>query len=269
VLLSRGEQKLEFVSDENGQFAGTLNPGDYNLSAVLPKGYEVSNYYNVPTSVTAVEHRCLQVSVFGEPTATIEGKIVDVDGDHLDVMSNVQLSLVTAKGEFVRSLWPDEGQLQADHLRPGHYFLGVNIYLPPDYATAPYPPTYYPGVGSRDEAQEIVIEPGEHKHLGTMQIKKGAPCEISVVVTDQLGRPMEGSGIAVAYPDYPGFYLQRELTDANGRGNAFAIFPGTVFLRAKIQHPDGSAIQSDAAEIRSCPAEPLVLQLKRAVQAKE
>lgn len=265
-LIGSSNQQLDFLSDEDGQFHGALNPGKYGITADFPTGYEAD--YCGPTAITVAEHRCTQVTVCAHPTASITAHIVDTDGDPLGPMSNVQLTLEAAEDQqFVQSVWPDEkSDLKADNLLPGQYILGLNTYLPVSRGSAPYPPIYFPGVSSRSDAQVITLSAGEHKLLSEMRIKKGKECEIPVLVVDGLGKPSPSTQVALAYSDYPHFYVEpRDQTDGDGRETIYAVFPGPVFLRAEKQQPDGSTAQSENLELSSCPSEPVSLKLSRVV----
>ncbi len=257
-------QQLDFVSDEEGRFHGILKPGKYAITAEFPTGYEA--YFTLP-AITATEHRCTQLSISAHPTASITAHIVDVDGEPLGPMS-VQLTLETAGNQqFVQSVWPDEkSNLKADNLLPGQYILGLNTYLPVSRSTPRYPPIYFPGVGTRSEAQVITLNAGEHKVLSEMRIKKGQECEFPVLVTDNLGKPSPSTAVALSYRDYPHFYFEpHEQTDENGRGTVYVVFPGPVFLRAEKQLKDGSTAQSENLELDSCPVKPVSLKLSKVV----
>jgi tetratricopeptide (TPR) repeat protein len=190
---------------------------------------------------------------------------VGEDGSRFTVLSNVQLSLVTAEGQqFVQSVWPDQNSnLVAERLVPGKYILGLNTYLPATRGS-PYPPIYYPGVSRLSEAKVITLGPGEHKVLPEMRIKKSTPCEIPVRVLDKTGKPSPSTELPVFYLDYPHYYDSDE-TDASGKGDVYAVFPGPVFLRAEKPIPGQPDIQSEPVELDTCPAAPIQLKLMHAV----
>jgi hypothetical protein len=264
IRLVGPSQRRDFVSDENGQFRGALSPGKYAITAEFPTGYEADN--GSSSAIIVTEHRCTQVTVSAHPTGSITAHIVDMDGIPLGPMSNVQLTLETAGDQqFVQSVWPDEkSNLKADNLFPGQYILGLNTNLPVNRGSAPYPPIYFPGVGTRSAAQVITLGAGEQKVLSEMRIKRGQQCEIPVLVIDSLGKPSPSTAVALAYRDYPHFYIEpREQTDENGRGTAYAVFPGPVFLRAEKQREDGSRFESESLEVSSCPTESVSLKLSR------
>jgi len=265
-LVGSSKQQLDFLSDEDGQFHGTLSPGQYGITANFPTGFEADDCG--PTTITVAEHRCTEVTLCAHPTASITAHIVDADGDPLGPMSNVQLTLETAEDQqFVQSVWPNEkSDLETANLLPGQYILGLNTYLPVDRGSAPYPPIYFPGVSSRSDAQVISVAAGEHKLLSEMRIKKGKQCEIPVLVVDGIGKPSPSTQVELAYSDYPHFYVEpRDQTDENGRGTIYAVFPGPVFLRAEKQQRDGSTAQSENLELSSCPTKPVSLKLSRVV----
>ncbi len=258
-------QRLDFVSDEDGRFHGTLNPGKYTITTEFPTGYGAE--YS-PPAITLTEHRCTQLTVGAHPTASITAHIVDVDVDPLGVMSNFQLTLETAEDQqFVQSVWPDErSNLKADNLLPGQYILGLNTYLPVSRGFDPYPPIYFPGVGARSKAQVIKLSAGEHKVLSEMRIKKGQKCEIPALVIDSLGKPSPSTAVTLSYRDYPHFYFEPdEQTDENGGKTVYAVFPGPVFLRAEKQLEDRSTAQSEILELDSCPTKPVSLRLSKVV----
>lgn len=265
-----GNQRSDFVSDEDGRFHGTLSSGKYVITAEFPVGY--ADDYSNPSAITVTEHRCTQVKVSAHPTGSITAHIVDMDGDPLGPMSNVQLTLETAGDQqFVQSVWPDENSnLSADNLLPGEYILGLNTYLPVSRGSAPYPPIYFPNVRSRSEAQVITLRAGEQKVLSEMSIKKGQACEIPVQVFDGFGKPSPSTVVALAYRDYPHFYIEpRENTDENGRELVYAVFPGPALLRAEKElAKDGSRFESETVEVSACPTRAVTLKLTRKVSGQ-
>jgi hypothetical protein len=265
-----GNQRSDFVSDEDGRFHGTLTSGKYVITVEFPAGY--ADDYRNSSPITVTEHRCTQVNVSAHPTGSISAHIVDMDGDPLGPMSNVQLTLETAKDQqFVQSVWPDENSnLKADNLLPGQYILGLNTYLPVSRSAAGYPPIYFPNVRARSDAQVITLGAGEQKVLSEMRIKKGKACEIPVQVFDGLGKPSPSTVVALAYPDYPHFYIEpREQTDANGRELVYAVFPGPALLRAEKElAEDGSRLESETVEISACPTHAVSLKLTRKISGQ-
>jgi hypothetical protein len=275
-----GGKRWDFVSGPNGFIRAAISPGEYKVAVQFPIGYEP--YF--PTTFlprdlimghlkscahaefTIMEHQCTSVVLCGEPTGSIGVRVVDVDGGFLDDI-NDPLTLETAGGqEFVKSTIPDgSGNLVADRLLPGKYILGLSTYTPVLDYQPPYPPTYYPGVSRRSEAQVITLRAGEHKMLPDMRIKKGSACQIPVQVIDELGHPSPDTDVALAYPDYPNFWIKDNPTDENGRGKVYAVFPGTVRLRAEKPDKDNSTLESDITELTSCPDKPVLLKLSHRV----
>jgi hypothetical protein len=84
-----------------------------------------------------------------------------------------------------------------------------------------------------------------------------------VSVIDSFGKPSRSAAVALAYRDYPHYYIEpREQTDENGREAVYAVFPGPVLLRAEKQLKDGSTVKSEPLEVNSCPTEAVSLKLR-------
>jgi len=117
----------------------------------------------------------------------------------------------------------------------------------------------------------ITLRAGEQKVLSEMRIKKGQACEIPVQVFDGLGKPVPSTVVALAYRDYPHFYIEpREQTDENGRELVYAVFPGPALLRAEKELAgDGSTrLESETVEVSSCPTRAVSLKLTRKVSGQ-
>ena len=124
----------------------------------------------------------------------------------------------------------------------------------------------HPGVNRRSEAEVITVGLGEQKVLPEMRIKAGTRCEILVQVSGGVGKPAPSIELAFAYPDYPHIWISPgEESSAEGKATVFAVFPGTVFVKAVKPNEDGSTLESDIAEVNSCPAEPVLLKLNHRV----
>ena len=274
-----GGKTWDFVSDRNGFIRAAISPGEYSIEVQFPKGYEP--YYPplhmprdliighvpscAPSEFTIVEHLCTTVVLCGEPTGSISTHVVDVDGTPL--YSGVQLTLEAANDqEFVQSVYSEEnGRLDADRLLPGKYLLGLSTYIPPLDDQPPYPPTYYPGVSLRSEAQVINLRAGEQKVLPQMRIKKGTACQITVKVVDERGNPSPDTEVGFAYPDYPHFWIKDNPTEKDGTTKVFAVFPGKASLRAEKPDNDHTMLESDVTELTSCPGQPVLLILSHRV----
>jgi hypothetical protein len=267
IELTAEKRRIEFVSDEDGRFGGSLKPGKYTVSVTLPAGYNRKDY-GLGSVITLTEHRCTQLTVEASPAGSITAHIVDVGGKDVGSMLNIELILETAEDQqFVNVAVPDQdGNVVIKDLPPGEYLLGLNTYLRLSRSSPDYPPTYYPGVSKRSDSQVIQLALGERKVLPEMRIMKGQGCEIPVLVSEASGKPSVGTDVALAYPDYPFFTsVSGDETDEKGKTTVHAVFPGPVLLRADKKRDDHSLDQSEVAEIKACPAEPILLKLTKIV----
>jgi hypothetical protein len=275
-----GAKKWDFVSNHSGFIRAVISPGEYGIAVQFPTGY--APYYPgkhlpreliighlqscAPSQFTIMEHLCTTVVLCGEPTGSISVHVVDVDGGSLDEIGD-PLDLETADDQkFVSGTLPDGGgNLIADRLLPGKYILGYGTYAPVMDFQPPYPPTYYPGVSRRSEAQVITLRAGEHKMLPDMRIKKGTACQIPVQVADELGQPSPSTDVGLAYPDSPNFWIKDNPTENDGTTKVYAVFPGTISLRAEKPDKDNSTLESDVLKVTSCPDRPVSLKLNHRV----
>lgn len=270
VHLLGGGHEYNFVSDDRGLFRGVLDPGRYKVSVGFPKGFEpISEGLCGPLEFTLAEGRCTSVALCAQASGSITAHIVDADGDSLPSNYKFGLTLTTAeRGEFVENVFPDEkSNLVIDNLLSGKYILALTA---PATEEAPYRPFYYPGVRSRAEAQVIDLGPGEQKVLPEMRIKKGKPCWIRVHVIDEDQKSLPSDDVTIAYAETRWFYIAPEWRgDAHGEGAAFAVFPGTVFLRAENENEARTGFDSDVVEVNSCPSEPVLLKVGHSVTSPQ
>lgn len=265
-LLGEGHE-YNFVSDEKGLFRGVVSPGKYKASVDWPKAF-APNRQDLcgPLEFTVAARRCTSVAVCAQAAGSITAHIVDVNGESLASRNDVELTLETAEGKFVKNTFPDEkSNLVIEDLLPGKYILGL-IY-PNMEGMAPYRPIYFPRVKRRSHAQVITLGAGEHKVLSEMRIKKGVPCRIPVYVIDGAGKPAPAVDIAIEYPELHQFYIYPDQqTNSDGRRAVYVVFPGIVYLRAEKANEEGlTEVESDIVEVGSCPAEPVLLKLSHRI----
>jgi hypothetical protein len=67
-----------------------------------------------------------------------------------------------------------DGAFEFSGLKPGKYFLTVNVVGPPR-VSQPYPPTYYPGVENREDAVAVEIGNGSAPPVAPFVLKRTLP----------------------------------------------------------------------------------------------
>jgi len=134
-----------------------LLAGTFSLSADLPRNLGGGE----PRTVSLHEHGCSQQILLAVEQGQLSGRILEDGGQQ----TRTFVSLVPAvrggtSGNAVSGFSAEDGAFTITHVAPGDYLLGVNISEPPREGhglSAPWQPTYYPGVQNRALATQIHI----------------------------------------------------------------------------------------------------------------
>lgn len=145
--------------------------GNYKLSGLAAGSYVVSlnltDKYFVSSSNTTMkinDKGCVKQDISVASKSKIIGKVTDADGnpvDHLTVeiiSINVRNPDYFLGDEFGQT--DSEGVFRAYNVPPGLYTISVNYNNPPG-DEAPFPPTFYPGVSEKSQAQVFEISLGQ------------------------------------------------------------------------------------------------------------
>ena len=182
ISVEANGKKHDSTTDENGNFEIKLDkPGKYKVTVVVPFAAASFDYedfgprvtHDEPTeTATALRYEVdvglgecgyKQVNVFKldlKATASVAGRVVGSDGKpvasvtvYLYPVENIDKQ--TSNYEF--AITDDRGFYKKEGLRPGSFYLGVNIRHLPEISQ-PYPETFYPGVAVVDQARVINLE---------------------------------------------------------------------------------------------------------------
>ena len=208
-------KKHDSTTDENGAFEIKPDkPGKFKVTVVVPfaaSGFEYQDSgsrvtQDEPTeAVTALHYevnlpvgQCSykQLSVFKvdlKATASISGRVVGSDGEpvasvpvYLYPVEDIDKQTADYKIERTDA----NGFYKIEGVRPGNFYLGVNIRNPPEISK-PYPQTFYPGVSVVDQARVIKLEHEESLESIDLQL---APKLIEREITGRLLWP-DGSPV--------------------------------------------------------------------------
>ena len=176
-------KKHDSTTNENGDFDITLErPGKYKVKVVVPFAAGGFDYHDSGPRVTQDEPterattlryevdlpvgECSykQVNVFKvdlKATASVAGRVVGSDGKPVAKLAVYLCPVETFDNDSSDSkfaITDDRGFYKIEGLRPGSFYLGVNIRDLPEISE-PYPATFYPGVAVVDQARVINLEP--------------------------------------------------------------------------------------------------------------
>ena len=151
---------LKVVSDEQGRFrVNDVKPGNYAMTAES-SGYRMAQTVTVevPQDGCGIAH----VGVFtnagisgivrrsdGTPAKDVELDLIDADPGYLSRTNHAPSIKTGSQGEF-----------SLTNLPSGRFLLGVNIEESSRYPDQT-PPSYYPGVAARGDAEVIELGPNE------------------------------------------------------------------------------------------------------------
>jgi len=156
------EQVFQAKTDANGNYKfASLAAGSYIVSLVL-----ADKRFAPPSNTTMKinDKGCVKQDVSVVSKSKIIGKVIDADGNPVDhitveiISINVRNPDYYSGDEFGQT--DSEGVFTAYNIPPGLYTISVNYNDPPE-DEAPFPPTFYPGVSERSQAQIIEVNLGQ------------------------------------------------------------------------------------------------------------
>ena len=161
VYLKSDTREWKTVSDGTGAYDFPVLPGGtFMLSAELPRklGGGASR------EIHLAEHGCSQEILVAVEQGELSGRILDDSG--LPVQTNVVMVPVgqNQRGKAKAGYSTTDGAFTIRNVGQGDYFLGVNISEPPRQGvglsalSAPWQPTYYPGVQDQASAKPLHID---------------------------------------------------------------------------------------------------------------
>lgn len=148
------EQVFRAKTDANGNYKiASLPAGSYTVSLDFADKRFVSSS---STTTKITDKGCVKQDVSVVSKSKITGKVIDADGNPVDhitveiISINVRNPDYFVGDEFGQT--DSAGIFRAYNISPGLYTVSVNYNNPPD-DEAPFPPTFYPGVSERSQAQ--------------------------------------------------------------------------------------------------------------------
>jgi hypothetical protein len=127
----------------------------YSLFVNLPNGLSAGE-----TRVISLPERgCSQQLLLALEQAQVNGRIILDSGPPIQTFVAL-VPIAKGTGKLAQGFAAADGTFNISHVAPGDYYLGVNISEPPRESrglSAPWQPTYYPGVQSQQAATKIHV----------------------------------------------------------------------------------------------------------------
>jgi hypothetical protein len=205
LRLRSKDDRFETSSNSDGVYSFyDVHAGTYNFTARLPVRMELTRKsltgglppFKIPNGA------CYEYDVDALPTGHIHGSVLGQDGKPLPLAS-VELFRAGTYDDSRPGLWAyqgAEGAFDLDHIGPGEYILVFNRANRMD-PNAPFPRTFYPGVGDISEAHPINLKDGQQLLKVNMQLKDGYPTHLLHVQVKWQGEHPPGSVTVTAKAD--------------------------------------------------------------------
>jgi Carboxypeptidase regulatory-like domain len=190
-------QRKEVRPDAEGRFrVSGLPPGKYKVTLNLP---DTLTTYQNEEEITVTDRGCAGVSWYVNDNGRVNGRVVNADGEPV---AHILVSLVDPgaanpkENQAKLDRTDDEGNFKFSAVPRGRYLIAVNHtrFPEPNDPTRSYPPSFYPGVIDKEQAQAITVGAGEK--LNDLVVRVPAKLPASVVKVSVVWA--DGSPVAKA-----------------------------------------------------------------------
>jgi hypothetical protein len=245
VKLEGPKGSLKIASDENGRYSWRALPaGKYTIAASLP------NYTRVGSGEPAFEltgKGCREFTLLLQLDGQVSGRVLSADGQPI---ARQGVELVDVRGNGLAELHSEtdtDGVYHFSGVRPGDYFVGVNLSSVPN-ASHPYLKTYTPS--SQDSQSAAIV------HLAKAEAVDGQDIIISLRtesrevkghVTWPDGKPAENASISLMYPDYP--WTGLGVAQSDSTGNFSTEVRSNLRTKIQVQAKNSAGIWLQAGEV--------------------
>ncbi len=251
------DQPWTVRTDSRGEYTiRNVKAGQYVLRATrngyIPRNYGQKTSYSfrrfeeVGTALTVDAGQVLDgIDVHLIRAGVVEGRVVDQDHEPLERVA-VMLSHYRSPGRsrgfipFGRGVTDDQGRFRLSGIPPGSYVLGAAAF--PSFAQKEgggwsFPPTYYPGVLSADEAVPVQVSAGAEVGGFDITLIEALSYSVSGRVLTPEGKPAHSvmvMSLKESSTDILSMIGQRANTDLQGGFVVPGLLPGRYRLSARV-----------------------------------
>jgi len=221
ITIEGESQRKEIRPDAQGRFSiSGLPAGKYKITLHLPDALTTSkNEYEIMVA----DRGCGGVRWYVTDNGRVNGRVVNADGEPV---ANILVGLVEPGGnpkenQVKLDRTDDKGNFDFSAVPRGRYLITVNHtrFPEPDDPTNAYPPSFYPGVIDKEQAQAINVGPGEQLNDLVIRVPPKLPpsvVKVSVVWSD--GSPVTKAFLSVTDVTQSDSSLTRSVqTDEQGQ----------------------------------------------------
>ena len=269
-----GDSQRTARTDGRGEYEfRDLEAGKYQLS-VMRNGYLPQNYGQTRvqvfrgrpsgTPLTLGEGRVLDGIDFNLIRGgVVEGRVADQDYEPLSRVAVTLSGYQTVQGErtlvpVARAQTDDRGQFRLFDIPPGSYFLSATrggafpFFRGRGRRRQSFPPTYYPGVSSPEQATKIEVSAGGEVGGFHLTLIESHTYSVSGRVLAADGSPGQSVRIITVNQSGPALTSLRgggTTTDPQGAFNVAGLLPGKHRLIARRGRREEPQIASASVEV--------------------
>lgn len=201
ITIEGESQRKEVRPDAEGRYrVSSLPPGKYKVTLKLP---DTLTTYQNETEITVTDRGCATVGWYVTDNGRVNGRVVNVDGGPVAriLVGLIEPGVNPKENPVKLSRTDDQGNFEFSGVPRGRYLIAVNYtrFPDPNDPNKAYPPTFYPGVIDKEQAQTITVGPGEKLNNLVVRVPAKQPpsvVKVSVVWTD--GSPVEKANLFIA-----------------------------------------------------------------------
>src|SRR5215469_2904701 len=243
-VLGRADDNAHFVFDR-------LDPGSYQIQGGKQGFYTDDRKRGMqPVVDLAAGDIVKDVIVRLLPLGVISGRIVDEVNDPVRDVEVRLLGVEHYRGrEFLNTMGSavsdDRGEYRIFDIRPGSYFLLAELNINKEWkkqtGVAPargsrldiaYPPLMYPGTSDMQQAQKLVVNPGDDLHADFSLFSVQAVSIAGRVVNGLTNRPIANPSVTAYWgPTASVMARTAEISETGSGFEVRGIGPGTYTLR--------------------------------------
>jgi hypothetical protein len=211
VMIFEGPLRRQTTTDADGRYAfAGLPAGRFNITASkagylgLQYGQKRPNQPGTPV-IVASGQVVTSIDLTLPRGSVVTGRITDEFGEPL-AQAQVQVQRLQYGPDGQRraqtnqsSMTDDRGEFRAYGLMPGEYVINAGVRTPVSPTAANvndvaegFPPIYYPGTASAEQAQPITLAVGEEVSI-QFSLIPARLARVSGIVVDSAGRPASGA----------------------------------------------------------------------------
>jgi len=221
ITIEGESQRKEIRPDAKGRYrVSGLPPGKYKVTLQLP---DALTTYRNEEEITVTDRGCAAVGWYITDNGRVNGRVVNADGEPV---AGILVGLVDPganpnENHVKLDRTDDEGNFRFSGVPRGRYLIAVNHtrFPEPNDPTRSYPPSFYPGVIDKEQAQAITVGAGEKLNDLVVRVPaKQPPSVVKVSVVWSDGSPIAKAHLSIADVTQGEVNLAHSVqTDAQGQ----------------------------------------------------